>query len=502
MTHFQRTTPTLALFLLATTALAQPRPLTILHVNDLHTRYLPEEAAWSREDPKPLIGGMVALQDAVARERAASEAVLVLDAGDWLTGTPLSEVEAAGVEGGAFLQMMNAVGFDASTIGNHDFDNGVAALEQLIALAEFPVVSANLARNGVPLAPAPWVVLERGGLRVGVVGLILEDLADEISPALMAGIEVRPVAEAARAAVVALDPVTDFLILLTHQGWQADSLLATRVEGVDLIVGGHSHTRLREPRLVNGVLVAQAGSYARDLGRIDLMVEHDRVVSHQGRLIPLYERDVASPDPVLAGQVAHHRQQIDAEYAVVVGRAAQALGRSYYLESPLGNWMCDALRGLTDADVALLNSGGLRADLAAGPIMKLDIKQILPFRNTIALFNCTGVELLTILRTNAEASLRETQGILQLSGVACTYRDGAQGAELVEVRVGGRAVDPAAIYHVATADYVLSLADKYLGFTPTQPKEREGTLFTAVCAWLEAHPEVIPPVGGRFTRLP
>ncbi|MFA7332117.1 MAG: bifunctional UDP-sugar hydrolase/5'-nucleotidase [Candidatus Delongbacteria bacterium] len=486
----------------ALSACAQPRQLTILHVNDMHTHYLPEPAEWVKEDPKPLTGGMVALQEAVAREKAGASATLVLDAGDWLTGTPLSEVEAEGVKGGAFIQMMNRVGFDAATIGNHDFDNGVETLPKLIGLASFPVVSANLRRDGELLAPAPWLVLERGGLKIGVVGLILDDLAQEVSREMMRGIEVRPVAETAREAIAELDPQTDLIVLLTHQGWREDSLLATQLTGADVIIGGHSHTRLKTPQLVNGVLVAQAGSSARDLGRLDLTVEDDRVTAHEGRLIPLFQRDVKNPDPELAALVKTHEERIDAEYAVVIGHAATDFGRNYYKESALGDLMSDLLLGITGADVALLNSGGLRADLKSGPVSRLDIKQILPFANTIVLFRATGAELLTLLRTNAKASLHEEQGILQLAGIRCAYREGAAGVEILEPTVAGQPLDPGAVYTVATVDYVLGLGAKYMGFEPAAHESRSGTLFTAVAEWIAAHPELEAPAGGRFTHRP
>jgi 5'-nucleotidase/UDP-sugar diphosphatase len=494
---------TLGLACAALGACAQPRQLTLLHVNDMHTHYLPQPAEWVKEDPKPLSGGMVALQEAVARERAAQpDATLVLDAGDWLTGTPLSEVELDGVKGGVFMDMMNAVGFDASTIGNHDFDNGVGMLPRLIQRATFPVVSANLFQDGGLLAPAPWIVLDKGGLKVGVVGLILEDLAQEVSSEMMRGIVVEPVAETARRAIAELDPQTDLIVLLTHQGWQADSLLATRVEGADLIIGGHSHTRLKTPRVVNDIIVAQAGSSARDLGRIDLVVDGDRVVSHEGKLIPLFLRDMKTPDPALSALVDEHKARIDAEYAVVIGRATVDFGRNYYHESPLGNLMSDILRQVTGAHVALLNSGGLRADLKSGEVSRLSIKQILPFANTVVLFQASGGELLTLLRTNAKASLHEEQGILQLSGVRCAYREGPEGVEILDAQVDGQPLDPAAVYTVATVDYVLGLGDKYMGFTPATHESRGGTLFGAVADWIAAHPELQPVPGGRFVHRP
>jgi len=481
--------------------------ITILHTNDMHTRFLPEEASWARTDPKPLVGGMVALQDRVVRERAAANArgdgALVVDAGDWLTGTPLSDIEAGGAGGGAFIEMMNAVGFDVSTIGNHEFDNGRDNIRQLVELAAFDVVSANLRFDGELVADAPWKVYETGGLRVGVVGLILDDLASEVGKAQLAGVTVDSVVETARAAVSELDPATDLILLLTHQGWAEDSLLALQAPGADVIIGGHSHTRLRHPRKVGETLVVQAGSYARELGRLRLTVADDRVVEWDGELLPLMVDEIQAPDPALAALVDGYKARIDAEYAVVIGEAAADFGRSYYQESALGDLLTDAVREIAGSDVALLNSGGLRQDLAAGPVRRLDVKQILPFQNYIVVFEATGAQLRTLLAGNARASAYEEHGVLQLSGLACAYRaDGAGGVELLDASVAGRPLDDGAVYRVATVDYVYGLASKYMSFEPG-PYETVGrTLYDDVAEWVAARGRLEPAAGERFVRRP
>lgn len=481
--------------------------LIILHTNDMHTRFLPEEASWVRSDPKPLVGGMVALKDRVDREKAAAlargEGVLVVDAGDWLTGTPLSDIEFEGVRGGAFIEMMNHIGYDAATIGNHEFDNGLATIPKLIELADFDVVSANLLVNGQRLAPAPWKIVESGGLKVGVVGLILDDLDHEVAKSQMVGVSVVPVAEAARAAIAELDPATDLIVLLTHQGWEEDSLLATEASGADLIIGGHSHTRIRHPRRVGDVLVVQAGSYVRELGRLQLTVADDRIASWDGELVSLLQEEIVSPDPELGALVDDYAARIDAEFAVIIGQASADFGRSYYTESPLGDLLSDAVREIATSDVALLNSGGLRQDLAAGPVARLDIKQILPFQNYIVVFEATGADLLTFLANNAKSSAGEEHGVLQMSGIACSFRsDGAGGVELLDATVGGAPVDPTRVYRVATVDYVYGLAEKYLGFVPG-PYETVGrSLFDDVADWVSRQARLDPPAGERFVHRP
>jgi 5'-nucleotidase / UDP-sugar diphosphatase len=488
-------------------AAAPPRTLTILHTNDLHTRFLPEEAGWVRSDPKPLVGGMVALKDRVDRERAEAHArgagPLVVDAGDWLTGTPLSDIEAFGVKGGGFIAMMNHIGYDVSTLGNHEFDNGTDTIAELIGLANFRVVSANLFRHGERMAPEPWAVFERAGLRIGVVGLILDDLGSMVGKSLLEGVTTLPIHEAAQQAIDTIDPQTDLIVLLTHQGFSEDSLLATRVSGADLIIGGHSHTRIRSPRQINEVLVVQAGSYARDLGRLDLQVADDRVVAWEGRLIPLMVDEIVAPDPALSALVEEFQARIDAEYAVVIGEAGADFGRSYYSESGLGNLMADIVCQIAGSDVAALNSGGLRQDLKAGPVRRLDIKQVLPFQNYIVVFDLSGAELLTLLETNARNSATEASGILQLSGLSCTFRADVDGSvELLEHAVGGRPIDLQARYRLATVDYVYGLADKYFGFAPQPYEPAGGTLYESVAAWIAEHGRLDPAPAGRFVRRP
>ena len=489
--------------LLFSCAPKEPQRITVLYTNDMHAQFLPSKATWMEGEPKPLIGGMTALKYYLDRERAAVPDALILDAGDWMTGNPISDIMVEGAKGGGFIQMMNMIGYHASVLGNHEFDNGAENVEQLIKLANFDVITANLFRLDSLFAPYPYRIYSRGQLRVGVIGLILEELFGVVGKDRVSGLEVRSVARTAQIIIDEIDPKTDLIVIVTHQGWEEDSLLATVIHGADVIVGGHSHTRLEEPKVVNKVIIVQAGSHARYLGRLDLTVQEDTVSNYAGRLIPLWVEGI-KVDPTMDSLVTAYQTLIDEEYGAVIGELVAPLGRSYYYgESDLGNWLTDAMREMGQADFALLNSGGIRKDLAPGPITKLDIMELLPFHNVMVRFSCTGKELLQFMETNAAAAAFKQHGILQLSGMNYTFGVASlDRVEIVRARVGGKAVDPTGIYTGVTVDFVLGHAEKYLGFVPQEQEGLGIVLSDVIINYILEHSQIGPPSEGRMKGLP
>ncbi len=440
-----------------------PRSLTILHTNDIHGKFTTTPATW--RDGNPPIGGMANLSAYVVEERAKGPSILV-DAGDFMTGNPICDYEVGGVEGGALVDMMNALDYDAICLGNHEFDHGLEALEELAGRIEAPFLCANVYRpRGGLTAGAPYTIVERGGVRVGIVGLMTEDLYGVAAPRMLAGTKVTSMVEEARKAVAAIDDRTDLIVLLTHIGVDGDRQLAREVAGVDVIVGGHSHTRLSDPAVENGVIIVQAGAHNRNLGRLDLVVEQDRVISHTGELIELWPRD--GGDPELRSLVARWEAKITEDFGAVIGRLATAWRREYHAESNIGNWLAEQVRVFSEADFGVLNSGGIRKDLSVGPITRLDVQEILPFDNVVTTFGCTGAELMLLARENARAAAFETHGILQIAGLRYRYAVDGDDVELLDVTVGGEPVDPERVYTGASVDYVaVGNAERYLGFVP------------------------------------
>ena len=258
----------LGCFLLFTSALfPQAKTITILHTNDIHANFVPHEATWIRSNPKPMVGGLNELSFAVDSIRRIDTATLLLDAGDVMTGNPITEYPYHGALGGALFEMMNMIGYETWCLGNHDFDLGQKNLLQLTTIAAFPTVSANVVNddNGYPLNNKPYVIIKKNGLSIGIIGIMSQQLYGLVNQTNLVGIKVLFPTATAQKFIDELLPKTDLIIALTHEGVEDDSLLAMKVIGLNVIVGGHSHTRLKTPKLVNGVIIVQAGTAAEYL---------------------------------------------------------------------------------------------------------------------------------------------------------------------------------------------------------------------------------------------
>jgi 2',3'-cyclic-nucleotide 2'-phosphodiesterase (5'-nucleotidase family) len=454
--------------------LSPPGHLVVMHTNDLHGHYLPEPADWLPGSPK--IGGFVRIEQEVRAIRGARGAAntLLLDGGDMLTGTPLTAVKEEGAWGTPMLRFMEAVGYDGWVIGNHEFDRGLSNLGVLVSKSPMQVLSANLRRPSAkeePLFPSQSFsrVYTVNGLRVGVIGGTTDQLRGLVSPADWGLMHTMPVADAVRAEVSRLDPQTDLIIALTHIGVDADRKLAAAVPGIDLIVGGHSHTPLKEVVKQGDTLIVQAGSYGRSLGVVELVVENDAIASSKYELRDLtLDTATVAPDASLQGLATTYETSINALYGEVVAKAPTTLDKEYGHESALGRWITDALRVQARVDIGIYNGGGLRSPLRAGPITRRDIFESFPFENAVHLFDITGSQLVGIVLGNIAADAGGKRGFLSLSGVSWTWRTANGTPEVVSLNVGSLPVDLGRTYRAAATSYIVDQWAKHLGFEPAR----------------------------------
>jgi 5'-nucleotidase / UDP-sugar diphosphatase len=476
-----------------------PVKITILHTNDIHGSFLPEPATWIPE--KPMVGGFTALDFYVKQEKAKSNRSLLLDAGDLMTGTLICDMKYDGVYGGALVKMMNMVGYNGWVFGNHDFDKGASNLRGLIGLAKFPVFCSNFVKDNKLFASEPYHIYSFDSLRVGVIGLTYHDMVGMAAPEKLDGyVSIDPIL-ATRKAVAEIDSLTDLIIVLSHLGIEHDRELAQNVKGIDLIVGGHSHTRLESPEVVNGVLIVQTGSNCRNLGRVDLTVAGDSVMAYNGKLIPLFTKDI-TPDPTIVALVDSFKTEIDKDYAQVIAQLKQPWETQYRAESNIGDWFTDAIRNRFGTDVAFLNSGGIRKNLPAGPIRKMDIFEILPFDNKIVTFDLSGSQLIKIAEQNIGLERDSYQGSLQISGLSYSWSGDSANIKLNDVRVGGIPVEPNKTYKVSSIDYVASSnAEKYFGFKAPSVKETGLGLTQVILEAVEKVGTIDSKIDGRAKKL-
>ncbi len=477
--------------------------LTILHTNDVHASFRPVQASWRADTA--LIGGFEMLDVVVRRVREEVPATLLLDAGDMMTGNPISRIPDDGVPGWGLFSLMNIVHYDAWAIGNHDFDQGQANLHGILSRLEFPSLSANLvlaADSPIAHDLKPYVIETVGALRVGIIGLMTPDLKRVSAAGVVAGVEVAAPVPRLRELVSKIDPQTDVIIVLSHMGDDLDRAVAAQVEGVDVIVGGHTHRRLYPPVRVGDTLIVQTGAKLQYLGRLDLVIAQDRVVDYEGTLIPLWVRtDVRVSRDVREG-VAHARRLVEAEFGVRLGYLEVPWTRNYYGESNVGDWITDALRRRAGTDVAFLNSGGIRSNLPPGPVSKGDLMTVLPFDNQLCTFEVTGAALERIVEANARAAVEQTHGILQVSGLRYRFAVQDGNVHLVSLEVGGAPVDRARMYTGATNEYMLfSQPGKYFaGAKLGNPTCLGITMLDAVADTLKAEERVDARVDGRILQ--
>jgi 5'-nucleotidase len=478
---------------------AQPKTITILHTNDIHASFIPQVAAWVRSDPKPLIGGFNELQYIVDSIRHAIPNTLLLDAGDVMTGNPITEYQYHGADGGALFEMMNQVGYEAWTVGNHDFDISVANLNTLAHIANFPTVSANIQdlAGNYPVNNKPFIIIHKNGLRIGIVGLMSGDFYNLVNHKSGESIKLLPPIQTMQSFVTELRPKTDLIIALTHEGVQDDSVLAMNVQGLDVIVGGHSHTRLKTPKYVNNVIIVQTGSNCENLGELTLTVDNHKVVSYDGKLLPLWYR-ADRPKTKLSHFIDSLQTYIQHDYAEVIGTLktdwTRGSGRG---ESGVGNYITDAQREAVGADVGFMNSHGIRADKSAGQFTKQDLFEVLPFRNLLATFEISGKQLKDVV-----IYYLTQHPSIQTSGLQIEWKPAADGGvEFVKFLVNGKPVDDQKIYIAAASDYMAGTSKEYLGIEHLKTTYLDQTLFSVVEKKIRADKEISSVIEARIKKV-
>ncbi|MDP2886936.1 MAG: bifunctional UDP-sugar hydrolase/5'-nucleotidase [Ignavibacteria bacterium] len=476
--------------------LSQSKHITILHTNDMHASFLPQEAYWVRTTPKPLVGGFNELAFAVDSIRKVKSATLLLDAGDLMTGNPITDRVFMGAEGGGLVEMMNLIGYEGWTPGNHDFDISYDNFRKLANVSRFPVFSANLIdeKSGKPVTGKEYLLIKKNGLKIGIFGLMSTEFYNLVSQSSTLGVKLLPPEETAKRMVELLRPKADLLIALTHQGVWGDSVLAVKVKGIDVIVGGHSHTRLPKPKYVNGVVIVQTGSNAQSLGVLDLTVENKSVTRYDGGLLQLWYQ----PDrkTVVTALVDSFKTEIDREYSEVIGTLLSPWDMDGW-ETGVGNFMADVQREGTNADVAFMNNHGIRKKLAPGPITKQNLFEVLPFRNVLATFDLTGKQIRDIVLYDIKK-----KPLIQVSGIQCEWkRDASGNIEIVKLLVNGKPVDDNATYTGAASDYFMGESKRYLDIDTPRMTYLNLTVFDVAEKKIRALKNVDAKIEGRIKEI-
>ncbi|MFA6316737.1 MAG: bifunctional UDP-sugar hydrolase/5'-nucleotidase [Elusimicrobiota bacterium] len=478
--------------------------ITVWHTNDVHGWIMPREATFNQADPKRMVGGAAVLAKVLEKDKGHR---LLLDAGDWFQGTP----EGTLTKGKSSVEVYNAMGYDALVPGNHEFDYGVDNLKSLVKGLKAPVLGCNAfdAKTGKRVDfLKPYVIKEVAGVKIGIFGILTTNMPRLVLPRHIQGLEFRREVDEAKKAVEALKKEgATVIIALSHVGFETpdrppfegDQTIAASVPGIDLIVGGHSHTFLREALrdATHGTLIVQAGANMSIVGRTQLEVDGKtkKVIKSEDKLMDLWV-DEFSVDPKIAGVVAKYSDEVGKTLDVAVATAATAIPHARTMdESPMGDWMTDCARDWTKTQISFQNPGGIRAGIAQGPVTLRNIFSVMPFENTLVSMTMTGSQVRDVLERGAWG-----KGFMQVSGMKVVYDPSKpKGERLVSAFVGDEPMGPQGSYSVSTVDFLAEGGDGYDVFKAVEKKDYTYKLLRDVLEWCaRKQGTMTAPVPGRI----
>ncbi len=467
--------------------------LVVIHTNDIHGHFDTVEGEQL---------GMAAVADLKQYYEEKGADVLLLDAGDFSQGTTLVSY----FDGGSSVLFMNAAGYNAVSLGNHEFDFGFEELQIMAALADFPILDANILNKetGKPYF-GDNAVFTFDNRKVGVFGLDTAEAQTKASPKNVRDITIldgQELYDCAQAQVDALKAKgCDFIICLGHLGVDDESIgrrsldVAANTTGIDLFIDGHSHTEMDGGVEVNGTTITSTGSYLANIG---VVICDGETKTLEASLVRAADYK-GSYDAGVEGFVKAHQDIVDAAYSGLFANAAVDLNGEREPgvrteETNLGDFAADAylyaaqqyMGESVKVDGAIQNGGGVRASIPAGPISMNTLYTVFPFGNSVSVVKVTGAQLLEALEASCSAAPSALGGFPQVSGIVFTintqvpYVNGMQypdstyfapavpGSRVTIESVGGRAFDLSDSYYIAVNNFMADGGDTYYVFTQAQ----------------------------------
>ncbi len=466
---------------------------SILHTNDMHSRVL--EGNYDGM-------GLAKLKTLVDEYEAANPGVLLMDAGDAVHGQTFSTLE----EGASMIDVMNEVGYDIMTAGNHDFNYGYERLLELNDMADFNILGANvLNQYGLPILKE-YQVFTVNGVKVGVFGLCTPETTYKTHPDNVKGLTFEDPVVTAERMVAELEGKVDVIVALAHLGVDKASIdtsekVAMAVDGIDIIIDGHSHTTLPEGMMVGDTLIASAGSYDKNLGVVTVNVDGD-VITAEASLITKADASETAEDPGVAAIISAIQDAHEVILSEEVGRVPFELnGERAFVrtgETNLGNLVTNSMLEETGADCALTNGGGIRASIDPGYITKGEIITVLPFGNYIITKSLTGAVIKEALE-HGTAAYPDAEGMFPHVGGMTFKIDVSRpvGDRIVDLAIGGEPVDLEAEYILATNDFMAAGGDGY-GMLDVETVNEFDALDEAVISYISKRGVIAPTRENRI----
>jgi 5'-nucleotidase/UDP-sugar diphosphatase len=442
------------------------KKFTVLHSNDMHGDFLAEVKGGKGK----LIGGLALLSGYINKVRSEEENVLYVIAGDMVQGS-LIDAEYKGI---STMEIMNYLSPDVVALGNHEFDYGLPHLLFLEKMANFPIVNANLyIKKYNKRLMNPFLIIKKAGFDILFTGIITEKIMDSLKQDPLVGSFIT-LEEASREVGKICNAYKnddiDLTILLTHIGFDSDIALAKLLKpewGVDMILGGHSHTVLEKPEKVNNILIAQAGVGSDQIGRFDITVDDDTnsIVEYSWKLVPI-DDSIAKPDKELARYIESFKKDVDRKYSAIISKFAVKLTHpKREMETALGNLIADVFAKNSESDVMLVGSGSIRVK-ELGPLVTLkDFLACFPYDDSLHRFTVSGAKLKKIFSHIMRTENRTGEGeCYQVNAsVRAVYSDKKKA--LTSLAIYEKTAGEEGAYTICMQGFHFNNAGEYLGIS-------------------------------------
>jgi 2',3'-cyclic-nucleotide 2'-phosphodiesterase (5'-nucleotidase family) len=382
------------------------------------------------------------------------------------------------------IDVMNRLQYSAVALGNHEFDYGVPELRARLKEARFPVLSANV--TGVDEVK-PYTILNVKGIRIGVIGLTVEDLENLTHRKNLKTIKVVNPVDAVREILPKVRPLSDFIVAVAHLSFDEQIQVAKAFPEIRLIVAGHPH--IPRATLVGETLIVETGSRTEAVGKMQIRLAGKKPESMTSQLIPV--RNVPA-DPDVQSIIAPYERQVSARAAEKLGEARAEIRRSDSQESALNNLVADAVRESGKTQIGMHNVGGIRASLRRGTITRGDVFDVMPFHDTVMKMSLTGAQLKQVLGRR----------VLAVSGLRVVWdMSRSWPNQLVSAALpNGQPLQDATRYTVSVNDFMAAGGDGLVEFSQGAGVEDTGILIRdAIAAYLKIHPVVTAATDGRVT---
>lgn len=467
-------------------AAEKEKTITIIHTNDVHGR--------AEGDDKELIG-YAKLKTFYDTTKEKNPNTLLIDAGDTLHGTTFTNIS----NGKNMMNLMNKIGFDISVPGNHDFNYGYDQLKALANMANFDYLCANVVKKDGKSDFKSSVIKELDGVKVGIFGLSTPETKYKSSPKNTKDVDFKDYIKTAKEQVDLLKKDgAQVIIAVTHLGIDKSSkersdILAESVPGIDVIIDGHSHSKLDSGMKAGNTLIAQTGEHLKNIGVVNIKLDDGKITDKTAKLVEFGEASKLKADETILNEIKKLNEENKPLLAQKIGKTANALeGEREKVrtgETNLGNLITDAMKTSVGADVAITNGGGIRASIKGPDITMGDILTAFPFTNFVVEIEVTGSDIKAALEHGVSKAPETVGAFPHVSGINFEYDSSKPaGSRIGKVLVNGEALDEAKTYKLATNDFMAIGGDEYTMFAGKKKLAENALLSDVLCEFIKAQP--------------